>query len=108
MKKTTIVIALAGMLAVALAAIPALAQTRQQATASTATCPFHDQERMTYEDMDRWMDSGAHDEWMESANHDRMHAQMGDMDRMMDGYGPRPGSMMGGMTGSGNMMGRSG
>ncbi|HSJ85414.1 MAG TPA: hypothetical protein VLA91_16555 [Acidimicrobiia bacterium] len=108
MKKTTIVIALAAMLG--LAAIPALAQNEQPATESSPVCPFHDQEGMTYEDMDRRMDSAAHDEWMDSADHDRMHAAMGDMDRMMDEHGVQPGNMMGSqnMMGAGNMMGSSG
>lgn len=105
MKKTTILIATAAMLAVALAAIPALAQDQQPATEPSAGCPYHDQDGMTYEDMDQWMDSGARDEWMDSADHGRMHAAMGDMDAMMDGYGPGPGNMMGaGMMGS-EMMG---
>lgn len=108
MRKTTIVIAVAAVLGLTLAAIPALAQNGQPATEPTAVCPFHDQEGATLEDMDRWMDSGAHDEWMDSVDHDRMHAQMGDMDGMMDGYGPVTGNMMGGMMGNGNMSGRSG
>lgn len=106
MKKTTILLALAAMLAVALAAIPALAQNEQPATEPSAVCPFHDQDGMTYEDMDQWMDSGAHDKWMDPADHDRMHAAMGDIDRMMNGAG----NMMGAwdMMGTGNMRGSSG
>lgn len=107
MKKKTIVTALAVVLGLALAgAIPALAQN-EQPTESTAVCPFHDQEAMSYEDMEQWMGSGAHDRWMDSVNHERMHAAMGDMDRMMDGYGAMSGNMMGGMMGNRNMMGPS-
>lgn len=107
MKKTTIVIAVAAALAVALATFPALAQTEQPADQPSAECPFHDRESMTPQDMDQWMDSGAHDEWMDSADHGRMHAAMGDTEGMTGGYGPGPGNMMGAMMGTGNMMGSS-
>lgn len=104
MKKTTIVIALAAIVGLALAAVPALAQNEQPTTEQSDVCPFHNQNGMTYEEMDRWMDSEAHEQWMDAADHDRMHAAMGDMDRMMDGYETGPGNMMG----DGNMMGFSG
>lgn len=95
MKKTTIVIALAAILGLALAAGPALAQNEQQTTEQSDVCPFRNQNGMTYEEMDRWMDT---------ADHDRMHAAMGDMDLVMDGYETGPGNMMG----DGNMMDFSG
>lgn len=104
MKKTTIVIAVAATLAVALAAFPVLAQTEQPADQPSAECPFHDGESMASQDMEQWMGSPAHDDWMNSADHDRMHAGMGSMEGMMGGHGPGPGNMMG----HGNMMGSSG
>lgn len=108
MKKTTIVIAVAAALAVALATFPALAQTEQPADQPSAECPFHDdRESMTSQDMEQWMDSPAHDDWMNSANHDRMHAAMGNMEGMTGSYGPGPGNMMGGMMGASSMMGSS-
>lgn len=98
MKKRTIVTALAVVLGLALAgAIPALAQN-EQPPGPGAACPFHDQEAMSYEDME---------EWMNSVNHERMHAAIGDMDRMMEGYGAMSGYMMGGIMGNRNMMGPS-
>lgn len=103
MKKTTIVIAVAAALAVALATFPALAQTEQPADQPSAECPFHDRESMTSQDMEQWMGSPAHDDWMNSANHDRMHAAMGNMEGMTGGYGPGPGNMMG----ASSMMGSS-
>ncbi|HEY7822529.1 MAG TPA: hypothetical protein VIG24_06845 [Acidimicrobiia bacterium] len=107
MKKRTIVTALAVVFGLALAgAIPALAQN-EQPPGPGAACPFHDQEAMSYEDMEEWMGSGAHDEWMNSVNHERMHAAIGDMDRMMEGYGAMSGYMMGGMMSNRNMMGPS-
>jgi hypothetical protein len=104
MKKKTILIALAAMLAVTLAAIPALAQNEQPADEPSAVCPLHDRESMTSQDMEQWMDSPAHDEWMESADHDRMDSAMGNMDRMMNEHRVEIGNMMG----AGNMMGSSG
>lgn len=72
MKKTKIATTLAAMVAVALAAIPALAQNERPADDLSTVCAFHDQEGMTYEDMDRWMDSATHNVWMDSSDHGNM------------------------------------
>lgn len=98
MKKTSIAIALAAVIGWTLAAVPALAAGERVANEQSVTCPFHDGDAMTYEDMNQWMNS---------ADHDRVHAQMGGMARMMDGSRVGPGTMSG-MMGGGHMAGLSG
>lgn len=82
--------------------IPVLAQDGEPATEPAAVCPYHDQGRMTDEDMDRLMDQDMN-RWMDSAEHDRMHDSIGA--HMMDRGEMAPGNMM---SGAGNMMGAPG
>lgn len=107
MKKTSMAIALAAVIGLTLAAVPALAAGERVANEQSVACPFHDGDAMTYEDMNQWMGSGHHQDWMNSADHDRVHAQMGGMPRMMDGSRVGPGTMSG-MMGGGHMAGLSG
>lgn len=85
-KTAMTLVAAAGL--IALAAIPALAQTTKPA--AKTECSQHETATMSVERMQQMMSEGPHRSGMGAADHEKAHSQMANMNSMMGS-----GTMMG-------------